>query len=190
MAGPRWVATLLAIGALAACGDDGVTTRDAEPAGHSSPTLGASAPAASEPPGEPMDQLERPVAERLAPRLEDEGLSLEYVECPGWPGTVPAELECKGYVDGVVGEVEVELTEGEHGRVEFDARLDHGVLATSRLVERLEDEGYTDVDCGPTPAYPALEGIRIVCRVDESGDPTHVVAEVTDEVGAVRIEDY
>lgn len=190
MAGSRWVATLLAVGALAACGDEGATPGDAEPADRSSPTLGASAPAPAEPPREPMDRLERPVAERLAPRLEDDGLSLEYVQCPGWPGTVPAELECKGYVDGVVGEVAVELTVGEHGRVEFDAWLDHGVLATSRLVERLEDEGYTDVDCGPTPAYPAHEGMRIVCRADEGGDPTHVVAEVTDEEGAVRIEDY
>jgi hypothetical protein len=190
MAGSRWLATLLVMGALTACGDEPRASDDAEHAARPSPRLGAAAPPPSEPPREPMDDLERPVAERLAPRLEDEGLTLDYVECPSWTRTVPAELACKGYVDGVVGEVEVELSKGEHERVEFDAWLDHGVLATARLVERLESEGYVDVDCGPDPAYAARPGMEIVCRVDDAGEVTHVVAEVTDRDGAVRIEDY
>jgi len=137
-----------------------------------------------------MDDLEQPVAQRLASRLEDDGLTLEYVECPPWSGKVPTVLECKGYVDGVVGEVVVELSHRERGRVEFDARLEAGVLAMTRLVERLEREGYRDVDCGPTRAYPARVGMRIRCRAHKGDEAAHVVATVVDRHGAVRIQDY
>jgi hypothetical protein len=137
-----------------------------------------------------MDDLEQPVAESLAPRLEDDGLTLEYVECPPWAGALPAVLECKGYVDGVVGEVVVELSRRAGGRVDFDARLGEGVLAMTRLVDQLEAEGYRDVDCGGSPAYPARVGMRIGCRAHRDGRARHVVATVVDRRGAVRIEDY
>jgi hypothetical protein len=184
MPGSRLLASMLLLGALTGCGDD------AEPAPAAEPSLGAQSPTASAPPGKPMDGLERPVARQLGPRLEDDGLDLAYVDCPRWAGSVPAALTCKGYVDGVVGKVKVELSRGERSRVEFDAWLDHGVVATTRLVERLEDEGYVDVDCGPTPAYPARLGMRIVCRAQHDQGVEHVVATVTDRFGHVQIASY
>jgi hypothetical protein len=190
MSRSRLVASLLLLGVLAGCGGEPRDRAAGDPPETSSPSPGASAPPASEPPKEPMDPLEQPVAERLAPRLADEGLDLEYVDCPEWPDDVPATLECKGYVDGVVGDVEVELSQGKRGRVDFDASLEDGVLATTRLVERLEAEGYTEVDCGETPAYPSEVGLRIVCSVHADGPPSYVVAEVTDPDGAVRIVEY
>jgi hypothetical protein len=180
-------ASLLLLGLLAACGDD---PGDSAGPSRTEPSLGAPAPSSATPPPEPMDHVEEPVATRLAPSLEHENLTLEYVDCPRWDGVLPANLVCKGYVDGVVGEVDVELTEGRNGHVEFDAWLDHGVVATTRLVRRLEDEGYTDVDCGPLPAYPAEPGLRIVCRGRAEGEAAHVVATVVDHDGSVRIEDY
>ncbi|HSJ19398.1 MAG TPA: hypothetical protein VK964_02390 [Nocardioidaceae bacterium] len=186
----RWShrgASLLLLGVLAACGDDPGDT--AEPA-RAQPSLGAPAPSSATPPAEPMDHVEEPVAARLAPSLEEEDLTLEYVDCPRWDGVLPANLACKGYVDGVVGEVDVELAKGRKGHVEFDAWLDQGVVATARLVRRLEDEGYADVDCGRRPAYPAEPGLRIVCRGHAEGEVEHVVATVVDHDGSVRIEDY
>lgn len=179
----RWLASLLLLPAVAGCADDS----DSAPV--EEPSLGAPSPAVSAPPDKPMDDLERPVAERLAPRLEDDGLTLQYVACPRWSGTVPATLTCEGYVDGVVGEVKVELSDGG-GQVEFDAWLVRGVVATTRLVERLEHEGFAGVDCGPTPAYPARLGLRIVCRVRGEQDVSHVVATVTDRAGHVQIAAY
>lgn len=174
---------LLVLAALSGCSDDATTTR--RPA-----ALGAATPTPATPPEVPMDRLEEPVAERLAPRLARQGLDLEYVDCPPWTGTVPHTAVCDGYVDGVVGEVEVRLFEGDHGRVEFDARLSEGVVATLRLVDRLEREGWNDVDCGSTPAYPARPGLEIVCRVHQGGTADYLVATVTGRAGAVRIEDY
>jgi hypothetical protein len=184
MPGSRWVASLLVAGALAACADDG-SERRAAPA----PSIGAESPVASATPSRPMDRLEQPVADRLAPRLRDEGLTLEYVDCPRWSGSRRVVMRCKGYVDGVVGEVEVELSE-HRGHLEFDAWLSRGVVATSRLVERLQDQGHTSVDCGEVPAYPARQGMTIVCRVEDAGVTSHVVATVTGRSGAVEIERY
>lgn len=183
MRGSRWVASLLLLGALSACGNG---------AGPGRPDLrlGAARPETSAPPRHGMDDLERPVARRLAPRLEDDGLTLQYVECPRWAGALPTALRCKAYVDGVVGEVVVKLAHRAAGRVEFDAHLRQGVLATPRLVERLEKDGYRGVDCGRTPAYPSRVGMRIVCRVHRDGEMSHVVATVVDHQGAVRIEGY
>lgn len=176
------VAVVLA-GCTSGSSDDSAPERDA-------PRLGAATPTPSAPPEEPMDDLERPVAERLRPRLAGEGLTLEHVECPAWDGTVPSSLRCKGYVDGVVAEVDVELSSDGDDRVEFDAELGAGIVATGRLVARLEEEGYTDVDCGETPAYAARLGMRLVCRVHDDGEPSYVVATVTNAAGAVKIEDY
>lgn len=186
----RWrvAAGLLAAVALAGCGSD--DPADPEQGDRDEPRLGAPAPTPSTPPDEPMDDLEQPVADRLAPRLAREGLTLQHVACPPWAGRVPATLGCKGYVDGVVAEVDVELTDGPGDRVDFDAELGEGVVATGRLVGRLEAEGYADVDCGPTPAYPARLGMRIVCRVHDGGETAYVVATVTGRSGAVKIEDY
>lgn len=178
------VVPLLLLVLLGACSDDS----GAETAG---PALqpGARTPEPSAPPARPMDALERPVADRLAPELSDEGLSLEYVDCPAWSGEVPFETECTGYVDGVVGDIEVALSHGADGAVEFDARLTEGVVSTSRLVDRLEREGWVGVDCGSTPAYPARLGMRILCRVHEGATSSYVVATVTDRRGEVEIED-
>lgn len=186
----RWrvAASLTAAVVLAGCTSESPGA-DA-PGREDAPRLGAARPSPSPTPEEPMGDLERSVAERLEPRLAGEGLTLEYVQCPAWDGTVPSSLTCKGYVDGVVAEVVVELSSGGKDRVEFDAELGEGIVATGRLVARLEEEGYTDVDCGRTPAYAARLGMRLVCRVHDDGEPSYVVATVTDSAGAVKIEDY
>jgi hypothetical protein len=184
----RWMAPLLLLGVLAGCGGDADPGATADP--RRPPRLGAGSPAAASPPGGPMSGLERPVAERLAPELADDGLHLEYVECPAWSRTVPAVLECQGYVDGVVAEVRVKLSPDGGGGVEFDAWLGHGLVATTRLVDRLERNGFTQVDCGRVRAYPARVGLTIVCRVHEGGRVSLMEATVTDRAGHVRIEGY
>lgn len=185
MPGAHWLASLLVLGSLTSgCADD------PDPAASRAPVPGGPSLAAATPPATPMDDVERPVAHRLAPGLRDDGLDLEYVECPAWSGTLPSTLHCRAYVDGVVGAVTVELSRGHGGDPVFDAWLDHGLVATESLVDRLEARGYLEVDCGQVPAYPARTGTRIVCEVH--GDPatSHVVATVTDSLGHVRIEDY
>ncbi len=179
----RVVAPLLLLTVIAGC------RGDADP-GHRPPHVGAERPGRATVPVEPMDRLERPVAERLRPRLAQEGLTLDYVDCPPWTGGAPLAVECRGYVDGLVAEVEVRLSEDDHGTVEFDAWLQDGIVATSRLVERLEQEGWHTVDCGPAAAYPARPGLEIVCRVHEGGTADYVVATVVDRRGEVRIADY
>ena len=76
MPSSRWFASLLLLGALVACGEDVDTPTEA-------PRLGAQDPPTSAPPETPMNDLEEPVHTRLAPRLEDDGLSLEYDARPG-----------------------------------------------------------------------------------------------------------
>ena len=179
----RRVAPLLVLAVLAGCSDG--------PAGDRRPgSVGGPSSAPSPTPQIPMDRLEQGVADRLADRLARQGLTLEYVDCPPWSGTVPLTVLCDGYVDGVVGEIEVRLSDGGDGRVEFDAELTAGVVATSRLVRRLEQEGWTGVDCGPRAAYPASPGLRIVCRVHRDGSAQHVAATVTGRRGRVSIEAY
>lgn len=187
MRGLRWVAALLLLGPVVACSDH--QAAPAASAAHE-PGLGAVRLTPSATPRHAMDHLEQPVADRLAPRLQDDGLHLQYVDCPPWSGAVPVVLRCKGYVDGVVGEVLVQLSHRAGNRVEFDARLGRGVLAMRRLVNRLRREGYRGVDCGPTPAYPARIGLRIRCLGQREGHLHHVVATVVDRNGAVRIQDY
>lgn len=179
---PRLLLVVLVVVLVAGC-DDGA--RDARP-----PRVGATEPSRAAVPERPMGHLERPVAERLGPRLERQGLTLDYVDCPQWPGRVPATIVCAGYVDGVVTDVQVRLSEGPRGRVTFDAWLGAGIVATSRLVRRLEAAGWHTVDCGSAPAYPARPGLEIVCRVHEGGSADYVVATVTDRRGAVRIAEY
>ncbi|HLN75441.1 MAG TPA: hypothetical protein VK204_00270 [Nocardioidaceae bacterium] len=168
----------------------GCTGEDPAPAPREPPRLGAPSPTPSATPSRPMDGLERSVAGRLASRLHREGLSLEYVDCPPWKGSSRSALRCRGYVDGVVVPVGVKLSRGASGNTEFDAWLGAGILATSRLTDRLQREGYSDVDCGSVAAYPARLGTRIVCRVTKDGNSRYLVATVTDRHGAVRIQDY
>ena len=183
MRGSLVVASAALLGSLVACNAE---QQPSPPP----PRLGGPSQAPSAAPKEPMDRLETAVTQRLNTRLGDDGLRLQHVECPHWDGTVPRRLQCEGYVDGVVGEVGVELTSGEDGRIEFDAELAAGVVATTRLVDRLDHEGYADVRCGKDAAYPAEPGLRIVCRARRGGETVHVVATVTDHQGAVKIEDY
>jgi hypothetical protein len=186
---PLLAAGLAAVAAVALAGCGGGTAGDGnDPAAPA--RLGAPAPPSSAPPSGPMNRLERPVAEELAPRLADDGLTLTHVDCPDWTGAVPFETTCQGYVDGVVGEVDVELSRRAGGEVEFDAWLNEGIVATRRLVDRLAAEGYADVDCGPTPAYPARLGMRLVCRVQNGAETGYVVATVTGPRGEVEIEGY
>lgn len=184
MRGRHSVATLLLSALVAGCG--GGTGEAAVEA----PPLGGPAPTPSTPPTEPMDHLEQPVADRLAGQVRDEGLTLEHVSCPPWGGAVPTALDCAGFVDGVVGDVRVELTPGADGEVEFDAWLGGGVVATAKLVDRLHEEGFADVRCGDVPAYPARVGLRLVCRVRDDAGTAYLVATVTDRDGSVEIEDY
>lgn len=180
----RAVAPVILLGSLAACG-----TED-DPGVAAPPRLGGPTTHASPPPADPMDPLESSVTERLNTRLADDGLRLQHVDCPAWHGAVPGHLRCDGYVDGVVGQVEVELVKGNGAAVEFDAELGDGIVATARLVDRLRQEGHTGVSCGAAAAYPARPGLRIVCRVHRDGAVAHVVATVSDRSGAVQIEDY
>ena len=161
----------------------------AEPAALPSLALGGPSSAPVSPPPGAMDGLERPVAARLSDRLHEEGLTLEHVECPRWHGRVPARLACTAYVDGVIGEVRVELSRGAGGGVEFDARMVSGVVSTGRLVDRLVAAGWEDVDCGPAAAYPAVVGSQIVCLVHRGAAASHVVATVTDRRGEVSVAD-
>jgi hypothetical protein len=134
-----------------------------------------------------MDALERQVADGLAARVRTEGLTLQHLDCPRWRGGLPASLECIGWFDGVEGTVAVRLRHGRHRTVAFDSALTGGVVATQPVVDRLLEEGYVDVDCGPVPAYPAEVGDELVCQVTRDGDHGHVVATVTDRDGSVRI---
>jgi hypothetical protein len=187
MPGAHWVTSLLVLGTLVSgCGDAGSSAP--APSGRGTPGGPSISPSAA--PGRPMDDVERPVADRLAPRLEDDGLTLEYVDCPDWSGAVPASLQCRAFVDGVVAPATVQISREDGSRLVFDAWLDHGVVSTARLVERLEAQGYAEVDCGEVPAYPARAGTRIMCEVDGGAGAGHVVATVVDARGHVRIEDY
>lgn len=183
----RWAVAVLLLGSLAVLG---ACSSEDPPAATRKPRLGAPSPTTSTPPAGPMDMVERSVAKRLASRLEDEALTLEYVDCPPRKAERPSALTCTGYVDGLVVPVGVQLSRGGHGGTEFDAWLGEGIVATARLVGRLEREGYAHVDCGSVRAYPARLGMRIVCRVRRHGGVGYLVATVTDRHGAVRIQDY
>jgi hypothetical protein len=193
------VALAIAVLVLGGC-SDGRPADDAAPAPTSSPTsspaapvLGGERPARHAAPRRAMNRLERPLAAQLARRIASEGLSLGYLDCPRWDGTVPSRMTCRGYVDGLVAQVEVLLKAAVRGRaVRFDAWLADGLIATRTLERTLRDHGWSRPDCGDVPAYPAHAGETLVCRVHRgsAGVARYVVATVTDRSGAVTIAGY
>ncbi|HEX5561147.1 MAG TPA: hypothetical protein VFX52_05855 [Nocardioidaceae bacterium] len=143
------------------------------------------------PPHARMNRLERPVARQLARKVAHEGLSLNYLDCPDWNGAMPRTLTCRGFVDGVVGRVEVSLRAPVRGTaVSFDAWLAGGVIATRTLEDTLRRQHLGHPDCGRTPAYPARVGLRVVCRGLRGGEPRYVVATVRNRRGGVTISSY
>lgn len=155
------------------------------------PTLGGSAPREHTPPTTPMDHLEKPVRQRLAAQIARQGLTLAYLDCPHWDGSVPSRMTCRGYVDGLVARVAVHLEAAVEGKaVSFDARLLDGVIATRNLEATLRQKGWDRVDCGDLAAYAARVGSRIVCHVARRSEGRYVVATVSNRSGAVMIADY
>ena len=95
-------------------------------------------------------------------------------------------MTCTAYVDGVLARVAVHLKAAVEGKaVSFDARLLDGVIATRNLEATLRRQGWQRADCGDAPAYPAVVGSRIVCRVTRPSGDRYVQATVTDRSGAV-----
>jgi hypothetical protein len=180
-------ATLL----LAGCGA-GDPTRGADPSPSASPRVGGSTSPRTSAPGHAMDKLEKQVAARLAGQVAHQDLTLEYLDCPHWNGVVPSRMVCRAYVDGLVAKVRVLLKAGEVGtRVSFDAMLADGLIATRSLEDTLREQGWDEVDCGSAPAYPAVVGARIVCRVArDDARSRYVEATVTSRGGAVSIQAY
>lgn len=136
-----------------------------------------------------MDRVEEAVAAQLDDELAEQRLSVDYLACPEWRHPSSQHETCRGYVEGVVVDVEVWLHGPADNRV-FDARLGSGVLATANLVDRLVAAGYHRVDCGDRPAYPTVVGDRIICAVTRDGLRSFVVATVTTGDGEVAISDY
>ena len=66
------------------------------------PVVGGEVPREQQPPSRAMDSLEKPVHARLAAQIAGQGLTLTYLDCPHWDGTVPQRMTCRGYVDGLV----------------------------------------------------------------------------------------
>lgn len=176
MTGRAWPAALLL--ALTSCGSGD------EPVRAPAPSVGGPTPTAKVP-SEPMGELERPIAARLARQLAPQGLHLDHLACPVWNQRLPAELTCTGWFDGVEGTVTVTLSRSSAGTVAFDAVLREGVIATDRLVHQLTAQGYDNVDCGDATAYAAVVGRSIVCSVARRGSPGFVRVMITDQRGAV-----
>ena len=176
---------------LAGCDDQPDPRPAAAPTSQVTPALGGRAVAAHLPPSRPMDRLEKPVHARLAAQVAGQGLTLTYLDCPRWDGAVPVRMTCTAYVDGVLARVAVHLKAAVEGKaVSFDARLLDGVIATRNLEATLRRQGWQGADCGDAPAYPAVVGSRIVCRVTRPSGDRYVQATVTDRSGAVMIADY
>jgi hypothetical protein len=172
-------------------GSSGGSPRSSDPSTGPTPALGGPPVVRATPPDHAMDRLERPVAVQLARQVARQGLTLEYLDCPRWDGTVPSTMSCRAYVDGLRTGVEVVFTRAVQGKaVGFDARLARGVIATRNLERTLRGEGWSSADCGDVPAYPARSGSQIVCRVTRASGPEYVVATVKDRAGAVTIADY
>lgn len=190
---PLLLAPLLLCLLLAAC-SGGASGRSGGSAGSSSgptPALGGPPVVRVTPPAHAMNSLERPMAVQLARQVARQGLTLEYLDCPRWDGSVPSAMACHGYVDGLPVGVDVRLTRPVRGKaVGFDARLARGVIATRNLERTIVGRRGGRADCGDVPAYPARRGSRIVCRVTRGSSTTYVVATVRDRSGAVMIADY
>jgi hypothetical protein len=181
---------VVAIAVLAGCSDDGAQDGRPRQTSARAPALGGPVPRQHRPPHRAMNRLERPVAERLARQVAGEDLTLDFLDCPRWNGTVPSTMTCRGYVEGLVTQVRVHLLAAAGGHIGFDARISTGVVATRRLVDTLNAGGWTAVDCGDVAAYPATVGGRIVCRVHRGGRTRYVVATVRSPAGRVTIADY
>jgi hypothetical protein len=176
---------------VAGCTGDDPGPAAASQSPTSPPRLGGATPKQHPVPGGSMNEMERPVAERLAAQVADQGLSLEFLDCPAWDGDVPRRMVCKAYVDGLVARVLVRLKVSSTGQaVGFDAELDEGIIATRTLEDTLRGQGWQDPDCGEVAAYPAIVGHQLVCRVSRDGDARFVVATVEDRSGTVTISDY
>ena len=188
---PLLAALALAAVLLAGCtghrSDGGSDAADAQ---RPAPPLGGPVPPTTAPPAARMDRVERPVALELSRQVTADGLTLDYVDCPDWDGAVPRRMSCRGFVDGVVAVVRVEMSAGPNRSVLFAARITGGVVATERLERTLTRSGSTHPSCGRVPAYPARPGSRIVCRVTRGGRHQYLVATVTDRSGHVRITGY
>ncbi len=188
------VPVLVSVLVLAAC-HDGSSGRSASggssASGSPTPALGGPPVVRATPPAHAMDRLERPVAVQLARQVARQGLTLEYLDCPGWDGSVPGRMSCRGYVDGLRVGVDVRFTRAVEGKaVGFDAKLARGVIATRNLERTLTRQRGGSADCGRVPAYPAKAGSQIVCRVTRGGRSTYVVATVRNRSGSVAIADY
>lgn len=157
--------------------------------GEPRPTLGRTAGTPTDPPARPMARLENAVAVRLRAQVAGQGLRLDYLDCPKWDGMAPQQLICKGYLNGVTADVRVRLTRTTTS-VNFDARLQDPVLATANVERRLREDGYTAIDCGKKPAYPAVVGSEVVCKVSKDGAQKYVVATVLEGSRTVQISDY
>jgi hypothetical protein len=181
------VAAVLLSGCTGHASDAASSAADAR---RPAPPLGGPVAPSSTPPARGMDGVERPVAHVLARTIAADGLTLEYLDCPHWDGTVPGRMRCRGYVDGLVAVVRVDVWSGTHRSVRFGARIDEGVVATRRLERTLVRLGSSHPTCGGVPAYPARPGSRIVCRVTRQGRHQYLVATVTDRSGHVRITGY
>lgn len=187
---------LLGLVLLGGCTAGGGSGSGAGPASTStpsrpSPTVGGQSKVRPKsPPTAPMDDLEKPIARQLAAEVAPQGLTLSYLDCPTWNKRVPGHLYCVGYFNGVTARVRVRLRAVTNGAVRFEATLQRGVIATRRLVDQLRGDGYTHVDCGDTPAYPARVGTKVVCAVSRHGKDAYVVATVTNSSGAVQISSY
>jgi hypothetical protein len=177
---------------LAGCTEDrsseGSTTQGTQ---QPKPRLGGRVPEPRAPPRQPMNDLEEQVADSLSDRVARAGLRLDYLDCPPWNRVVPSAMTCRGYVDGLLAGVRVQVAAGHpDASVTFDARLTGGVVATQTLEEKLVGQGWTRPDCGEVAAYPAHVGSRIICLVHRASSVGYVAATVTGSSGAVTIASY
>jgi len=60
----------------------------------------------------------------------------------------------------------------------------------ANVERRLREDGYTAIDCGKKPAYPAVVGSEVVCKVSKDGAQKYVVATVLEGSRTVQISDY
>ena len=169
---------------LSGCSDRSTDRSEGQPPAR---RLGGPAPTTVAPPQEAMSSIERTVAEQLARHLARDRLTLATLDCPPWDEILPHRMTCRGYVDGLVAHVRVDLTASAGDRVSFGARVTDGIVAVGTLERTLRRHGWRAADCGDVAAYPARVGSRIWCRVSDSVRTRYVVATVEDRSGGVTI---